>query len=484
MKNLTYKAIDVMKKSKDTVTSQLTTAEKANLVARLATVGITHIAISVPMDIQSEFIAFGTTPSPRTISGETQDWCDVIHAQLSVYGTPLKVIHRGTFCGVEAIWGSGYIDGGLPIGTQASAPTDGTSTLLGRWYLYLNTNVGASHVLDGDIFAPIPEGSTHAFDGHYWWPAGSQANYVSAYSELHALTNTFGSANSKTLVFMTHDNFSEVASGWMPAGRFSDQNLAGADYYGQRQGSTFVTPADYVYDWEQLYLGLDSNGGGGNAAGGYPQFWGEWGDLPEGMPAGTTDNETTWSAFLNSFYSAIRDNLVTPNGHMIGFNYWGGWEAQNTSILDKTGSGAGSNYTLNFRGVILQTYFTEGITTTSTSSSSSSSSSSSTSSVSSSSSSHSTSSSSSSSVSTSSSSVSTSSSTKSTSSSSSSSVSVTTSSSSNSSVSTSSSSSLSSTTSSITTYCKPKIKQQKLSVHVKTSIIKIRANPQWAKRRS
>lgn len=346
-----------MKKSKDTVTSQLTTAEKENLIACLATTGITHIAISVPMDIQSEMVAFGSTPSPRTISGETQDWCDVIHAQLSIYGEPLKVIHRGTLCGVEAIWGAGYIDGGLTIGSQGSAAGDGTNTLLGRYYLYLYTNVGISHVLDGDIFAPIPEGTTHAFDGHYWWPGGTQANYVSAYSEFHTLTTTFGTSAGKSLVFMTHDNFSELASGWMNAGRFSDQNLAAADYYGQRQGATYVTPADYVYDWQQLYLGKDSNGGGGNNAGGYPQFWGEWGDLPGAVPTGTEADDATWVAFLNEFYSAIRDNLVAPNGHLIGFNYWGGWESQNTSIVTKTGSGASSVYSLNFRGKILQFYF-------------------------------------------------------------------------------------------------------------------------------
>ncbi len=359
MYNLTYKSVDIMKKTKDTVQSQLTTAEKQALVSTLATLGITHIAISIPMDIQSEFVAFGSTPSPRTISGETQDWCDVIHAQQSIYGVPLKVIHRGTLCGVEAIYNAGYIDGGLTIGTQSSAASDGTNTLAGRFYLYMNTNVGAAHIIDGDVFAPIPEGTTHAFDAHYWWPDGTQANYVTAYNVFHDIVDAYGTANGKSLVFMTHDNFSELASGWMNVGRFSDQNLAGADYYGQRQGSTKVTVADYLTDWQQLYLGKDSNGGGNNNAGGYPQFWGEWGDLPDAMPASTSADNTTWSNFLNSFYTMIKDNLATPKGPMIGFNYWGGWEGQNTSILDKTGSGASSVYTLNFRGQILKNYFTQ-----------------------------------------------------------------------------------------------------------------------------
>lgn len=350
--SLIYKSCDIMKKTKDVVTSQLVTAEKTALVSCLATLGITHIAISTPMDIQSELVAFGSTPSPRTISGETQDWCDVIHA------ANLKVIHRGTLCGVEAIYNAGYIDGGLSIGTATSALTDGTATLAGRIYLYLNTNVGASHWVNGDIFAPIPEGTTHAFDGHYFWPAGTQANYVSAYTVMHQVFTNWLAANGKTGIFMTHDNFSELASGWMNTGRFSDQNLAGADYYGQRQGATYVTAADYVTDWQQLYLGKDSNGGGSNNAGGYPEFWGEWGDLPGAMPSGTTATDALWGAFLTSFYAAIQANLVYPRGHMIGFNYWGGWEGQNTSILTKIGSGASSVYALNFRGELLKQFFT------------------------------------------------------------------------------------------------------------------------------
>lgn len=357
MQNLKYKVVDVMKKTKDVVTSQLTTAEKQNLVACLATLGVTHIAISTPMDIQSEFIAFSSTPSPRTISAEVQDWCDVIHNQLSVYGIPLRVVHRGTLCGVEAIYNAGYFDGSLTIGTATSSLTDGTATLGGRIYMYINTNVGASHWMDGDIFAPIPEGTTHAFDGHYWWPGGTQANYVAAYSIFRDILKAYGTSIGKSLIFQTHDNFSELASGWMNIGEFNTQQLVAADYYGQRQGATKVTVSDYKTDWQQLYLGKDSNGGGSNNAAGFDQAWGEWGDLPGAMPSGYQNDNITWAAWLESFYTMIRDNLVTPNGHMIYFNYWGGWESQNTSIVSKTGSGASSVYTLNFRGEILKRFF-------------------------------------------------------------------------------------------------------------------------------
>lgn len=358
MKNLLYKSIDVMKKSKDTVNNQLTTGEKQSLINCLAHLGATHIAISVPLDANSVFTDAGNTPSSRTVEAEVQDWCDVIHAQNNIYGSSvnngfMRVIHRGSFCGVENIYNVAF-DKVTPSGTAASSSTDGLTTWCGRYYNYLYTSVG-THVATGDIFAPIPEGTTHAFDGNWFMP--NQAAYLALFPEFHTITNTYATAKSVTLVFQSHNNFSECASGYLSSGLFSDQALVGADYYGQRQGSTKVQAADYVYDWQQLYLGKDSNGGGNNGCANQDQFWGEWGDLSSAVPAGVESNNSSWAVFLNQFYSAIRDNLVTPNGHLIGFNYWGGWEGQNTSILNKSGSGDSSVYTPNFRGDILRTYF-------------------------------------------------------------------------------------------------------------------------------
>src|ERR1035437_2563193 len=104
LSGLTYKSIDVMKKTKDALTNQLSSAQKINLIACLKTAGITHIAICVPMDTTAQYTAAGSTPSPRTVEAETQDWCDKIHA------VGLNVIHRGSFGGVENIWGIPFDD--------------------------------------------------------------------------------------------------------------------------------------------------------------------------------------------------------------------------------------------------------------------------------------------------------------------------------------------------------------------------------------
>jgi hypothetical protein len=349
MFNLTYKSVDVMKKTKDSLTGQLTTIEKQDLVARIATMGVTHIAISVVMDDNSVITGNSTTPSPRTVEAETQDWCDVIHAQQSIYGQPLNVIHRGAFCGIESIFNFAY-DTGTGVGTASSAATDGNTTWCGRYYRYLTNHVG-SHVLTGDIFAPIPEGSTHAFDGHFFT---NQANYTALFPYLHTITTTYATAQGVTLTFMSHNNFSEVASGWIAGSIFSDQSLVGADYYGQRQGALFNRPQDYVTDWQQMYLGKDSATGGGNNAGAFNQFQGEWGDLPNALPSRAELTIESWLSTLIQFYKGYRDHLITPNGHLVGFNYWGGWEGQNTSLLYKDTNG---KYQLNARGKVLAAFY-------------------------------------------------------------------------------------------------------------------------------
>lgn len=242
MRNLTYKSIDVMKKSKDVITAQLPLQEKQNLVQCLASAGANTIAISVPMDDSGVFPLRGIKVQPKKIEAETQEWCDVIHQQ------GLKVMHRGTFCGVENIYNMPF-DQNTPMGNAASAQRDGSGTWCGRWFRYLYNHVG-THVVQGDIFAPIPEGATHAFDGH--WFAKSRDAYAQMFIDFHAILNAYAASRGISLVFMMQENFSEVASGWMPRNVLQDAGVVALDYYGQRTNDQANKPADYVNDWTKL----------------------------------------------------------------------------------------------------------------------------------------------------------------------------------------------------------------------------------------
>lgn len=331
MFNLPVKMVDVMKKTKDTLTNQLLTAEKTDLVARIATMGVTHIAVDIVMDDNSVIISNSTTPSPLTVEAETQSWCDIIHA------AGLNVCHRGTFCGVENIYNFAF-DTGTSIGTPSSAPTDGNTTWCGRYYRWLTLHIG-SHVKSGDIFAPIPEGTTHAFDGH--WFVSSQANYSTLYKNFHTITTTWAATQGVTVSFESHNNYSEVESGYINSDIFSDQGVAGADYYGQYQGTKFNKPSDYVTDWINVYNNK-----------GVPTRQTEFGDL-NGNATPSFSNIEARLFYLIKFYQAYTTSLVDV-GKMTAFNWWGGWDAQNTSLLYKDGNG---KYQLNAWGQLLANFY-------------------------------------------------------------------------------------------------------------------------------
>ncbi len=169
---------------------------------------------------------------------------------------------------------------------------------------------------------------------------------------------------------MNNPNWTELNSGWWGPNAggnpYTDTGIASYDCYG-----TFdpVTPQGYVAGLSRNFAG-QSSAGYGIATGGIPQYWTEWGDLSGSIKIGnntvrTGDNfavgTTTvepWMNYWIQFLKAIRDGMVnTSPQKLIGFNYWGGWENQNTSIMYKTGTGAASQYFLNWRGQILRNFF-------------------------------------------------------------------------------------------------------------------------------
>lgn len=336
MQNLPIKSIDVMKKTKDSVTAQLSDAEILDLITRILDFQPTHIALSQQMDTTAQFIANGTTPSPRTNEAHIQKWCDTIH------NAGVGVMFRGTFCGIESIWGFPFYQDGsgnfLPQGTVASAPTDGETTWLGRIWRFITAN--PNFWQSGDIFAPIPEPTTHAFDGHFFIAAagGATNNFATFFNNLVTVsTNAFANISKTGItVGYTQNNYSEIASGWIPNSVFSAAGITGTDYYGNYNNSG-QTPDSYVSD---LNIIFNSKG--------RKVMQGEWGDL---STAGRPVDER--NRYVISLWKHYTEALVN-SGKLIGYNYWGGWEAQNTSLLYKDTNG---KYQLNSRGKILASFY-------------------------------------------------------------------------------------------------------------------------------
>lgn len=367
-----------MKKQRESSSNQIGLAEKQNLVAAYAASGATHVDCNLFTASNARLIARGFTPSPLTIEAETQQWYDVIHAQPNVYGSSvyggyLKVLDRAIF--PEAGDNNGTVVGfpietSTPVGSAASAATDGETTWCGRWYTYLSRV--STRIQTGDVHIPFAEITARLFSGTLF---ASQSEVFRFTRECHVISNAFAAANGATITFFNNPNFSEITSGYWGAYTDTSPNLS-YDYYGGYRGGnglatfgTDVTPAGYQYDIDQTYAGISLQGYG-LGTGGYKHMWGEWGDLAGSIALGGQTvrsgdnfvNGTTtieqWHDYWIRWCRAITTKV--NQGKIMGLSIWGGWEGQNTSILGKTGSGAGSQYYLNSRGQILQQFFLNG----------------------------------------------------------------------------------------------------------------------------
>lgn len=358
-----------MKKTRESSNAQITIEEKQNLVACLASAGATVIDIDMFTPDNADLIAHGFTPSPRSIEDETKQWYDVIHAQPNVYGTAvnsgyMRVLDRCVVPQTGDDQGkiAGYnIETSTPNGTAITAPSDGSTTWVGRYCNYLYNHVGLDRLRTGDIQMPFAE--MGSLNSTHWttWP-----NAAVILSECHKVCNTAATAAGVSVVFTGNVNWDDVNSGAWSG--MLDSGISCFDCYGVhlKPGGK---PSNYVTQFLQNYAG-QSDAGYGIPAGGKPMFWGEFADLAHAMylsptnvtgsdnfAVGTTTVEQ-WEYALVDFFKTIRDGLINVSPRkLIGFNWWGGWEGQNTSILIKTGSGVNSKYTLNWRGQILRNFY-------------------------------------------------------------------------------------------------------------------------------
>jgi hypothetical protein len=335
--------IDVMKKMKDTVNGQLTTAEKTALIQCLKTANCNYIGFSVPLATNAEFLAAGTTPSPRTIENEWLDWCNVIH------GEGLGIIFRPAFPGMEGIWGFQHKVGAnrYPAGTLAEVQAANYASWCGKQYEFIvaNPNCFNDTGPNPDVWAAAPERTEGIFsDSTSFLPStspGLQQNFVNFYQNLHQVAQLAFQTISKPNVIVgdTANNYSEVRSRWIPQSFFNNANRTAVDYYGDYNGGGF-SASQYVSDMLTIY-----------SATGKRVAWQEYGPIEtfgQSMAARA-------ATFRTLFDKVFTDLVLT--GIMEEMGFWMGWEGQNTSMVNKTGSGASSVYTLNELGLEVKRFF-------------------------------------------------------------------------------------------------------------------------------
>lgn len=341
--NLTYRSIDAMKLTKDNINSQVSQNFVTSYCQFLAqNLNITHIAISMPLDSNADFIANGNTPGPLTVEQYLAMWATAIH------NAGLKVFYRGTFSNMENIYNFPYLPDGpagfIPAGTTSSAPTDGTSTWLGKLWGRIQTL--GSNFQSGDIFAPFPEQTAPIFSGNSFLSTGGsgiQANFKTFFESVPTvITNAFSNISKSGIVSnLTSQNYSELRSGYLDSTFVTTVGAMAVDYYGNYDNDGYA-PTQFVADLQTIR----------SSHGNTTIFLEEWSDYY------SSDNQTVRTAYLNQFYPTLA--VLEGLGQLNGFNYWGGWENGGSftpeGILVNSGTDDSPIWSLAWNGLILQQY--------------------------------------------------------------------------------------------------------------------------------
>lgn len=311
-------SLDIMKLTKDTVNSQPSDALIQNTINLVKNnfPGVTHIAISVPINSEADFVAHGNKPSPRTPEAFTDFLLDTIHN--AGYG----VILRGTDC-----YGEGIYNFPFQPNTGQHWITQATN--------HLTTH--KAHLKNGDIAAYFPEfeGQNNGFGANVTdgWPP--------FYKGLVSSVNTWSSQNGIGITSRTTVNESEVASGWYGEDIIADNGCTTIDYY---PDANLTDPIQWIATLKQTI-----NGTYNKYPGKYPVFLQETADT-RNPSTGTTqanDPQMLADAFTQVIYPYLQSK------ELLGVNFWNLFASPQEGIITIDGS----SVSLNLKGQALAKAF-------------------------------------------------------------------------------------------------------------------------------
>lgn len=299
MKNPFFTSVDVMKLTKDVLAYQPDDATITTIVANIKRdINPQFIAISVPLNASSEY---ATPPAPRTAESFTAVWCDAIHK------AGMHVLFRGTLCELEGIYGFPKV-----VGSQRVTP----GSLLTKINSAITNN--PNWFADGDEFAPLPERTEMIFQDSTAFLTNLPYGYAQFFIYLMDTdAYAFTSINKRVGVCLTANNFTEVASGWIPREMFDRAGVVAIDHYPQ-------TPDALAADIRAIHAKI-----------GLPVVLEEWGNYWDGTP-------------LKPFLDVI--GVLHTEGTLAGFNYWGAWPGAVEGLLN-------DDWTVNARGKELGVFF-------------------------------------------------------------------------------------------------------------------------------
>lgn len=183
-----------------------------------------------------------------------------------------------------------------------------------------------------DALSPLPHSG-----------AGINANFTEFYKQLDLTLKqaAIDIGKPNLIVGDTAQNYSEVRSGWIPQAYFDNAGRITFDYYLNYGGGGF-SASQAMSDALTVY----------NAKGGNKRIaWQEYGPIHTfGQPM--ADRATEFQAFCDAMYTQLIET-----GKLEEINFWVWWDGQNTSFLNKTGSGPSSVYTLNELGEVMKGFY-------------------------------------------------------------------------------------------------------------------------------
>lgn len=302
-------SLDLMKLTKDTVNGQPSDTLFQNTINLVKNnfPGITHLAISVPLNSDADFVNHGDKPSPRTPEAFTDFLLDTIHA------AGYNVIIRATDCYGEGIYGFPF-----QPNTGQHWITEATN--------HLTTH--KAHLKSGDIAAYFPE-----FEGqNNGFGANVTDSWDNFYKGLITAINQWSTTNGVTITSYTTINESEASSGWYSQDIVQAQKGFVVDYY----------PDANISNEEQWIANIKSmidvlhNKYGANS---FPVFIQETADTrnPNTGATQASDPQMLADCFTQVIYPYLQ------SGGLNGINFWNLFDTPQEGIITIDGNSVSLN---------------------------------------------------------------------------------------------------------------------------------------------
>ena len=294
-------SIDLMKWTKDVLTHQPDDATIQRLIATIKRdLNPSHVAIAVPLNPTSEYPK-GQKPSPRTAEAFTQFLCDTIH------DAGMNVLFRGTLCELEGIYGFEQV-----VGDKRVDP----DSLVRKVASTIDNNPG--WFKDGDEWAPLPERTENIFQDSTAFLTDLPGMYSAFFlAIMGTCSGSFSKTGKRVGTRLIANNYTEVASGWIPRSLFDHAGVVAIDHYAR-------TPEALYSDIKAIHERLN-----------LPVFLEEWGNYWDDAP-------------LKPFLDAL--GRLADEGILTGFNYWGAWPGTKEGLLS-------DDLTINDRGREVAAFF-------------------------------------------------------------------------------------------------------------------------------